>query len=265
MKFYRHFRVRELGFPAALYKEIVAMKPECRGKEDFVIESQPGDEVTGGFIESLVDFCRRHSLTQTGTGEIGTYGYDVVRHYDSCDLEVAPLLMLLTQKRMFREILSRDYSGRLMLPARQSGTAIKIASGMFNNLYVVSDSARKVLEAVQLAGIFFRETALSGTSARATAEALWEMDSNIKLPKMMNSVLNEHSVVPCYAIDELPYRYGEPHYRQSDILPLGQVDIARTFEPLGSEPGLIVSQSFYQHCLRSKIPLEVRPVRIDPD
>lgn len=134
---------------------------------------------------------------------------------------------------------------------------------MFNHLYVVSDSARKVLETGQLAGLFFREAVQKGTSVRATTEALWEMDSNIKLPKMTNPVLNEHSVVPSYAIDERPYHYGETHYCQGDLLPLGNFDIARTFEPLGSEPGLIISHRFYQHCPTNKLPLEARPVRVD--
>ncbi len=265
MKFYRHFRVRELGFPPDIYREICAMKPEYRGKEDFVVESQPGDENTANFIMLLVDLCSKRSLKQTGTGEIGTYGYAVVRHYEPDDLNAAEFLILQTQKRMFRERLQRDDSGYLLLPARESGTSIKIASGMFNNCYVVSDSARKVLEAGQLTGLFFRETVLKGTSIRATTEPLWEIDSNIKLPNMVNSFLNPHSVVPCYYIDERPYRYGEPHYRKRDLLPLGDFDIARTFEPLTSDPAMIVSQRFYQHCLKNKIPLEARPVHIDPD
>ena len=262
MKYYRHFYVRELGFPPNLYEEICAMKPENRKKEDFMVESQPGDEVNARLIESLVDFCSKHSLKQTGNGEIGTYGYDVVRHYESDDLKNAPFLMLETQKRMFRDRLKRDESGRLMLPARQSGVSIKIASGMFNRLYVVSDSARKILVAGQLNGLFFRETVLKGNSIRATDEALWEIDSSIKLPKMVNSFLNPYSVVPCYCIDERPYRYGEPHYQRRDLAPLGEFDIARTFEPLGSEPGMVVSQRFYQHCIKNKIPVQARPVRV---
>ncbi len=61
--------------------------------------------------------------------------------------------------------------------------------------------------------------------------------------------------------------YGEPHYRQSELQPLGIFDIAFTREPPGGnrDPSLIISQRFYQHCLKNKIPLEVRPVRIDPD
>jgi hypothetical protein len=266
MKFYHSFRVREQGFQPELYEQICAMRPENRGKDDFVVESQPGDEATAALIKRLVEFCEQHSVLPAQTaGQFKAYIYQIVRHYDPEDIKSAPLLMLQTQKRMFRERLNRDGSGRLMLPARESGTSIKIASGIFNHLYVVSDSVREVLEAGELAGLLFRETVLKGSSARATTEGLWEIDSDIKLPKMKNSVLNEHSVVPCYAIDERPYRNGEPHYRQHELLPLGRFDMARTFEPLGSEPGLIVSQSFYQHCLKHKIPLEVRPVRIDPD
>lgn len=265
MKYYRHFRVRELGFSSKLYQEICAIKPESRGKEDFVVESQPGDEINAALIQRLVSLCEQNALPRTGTGEIGTYGYSVRRYYEADDLKAAALLLLETQKRMFRERLTRDDSGRLNLPARQCGTSIKIASGMFNNLYVASESTREVLERGQMAGLFFRETVLKGTSGRATTEPLWEIDTDIKLPKMVNSFLNPHSAVPCYMIDERPYRDSEPHYRQRDLLPLGTFDIARTFEPLGSEPGLIVSQRFYQHCLLNNIPLEVRPARIDPD
>jgi len=265
MKYYRSVWIEEQGFPSELYQTIVQLKPDCRGKDRFHLECQPDDDVMAALAEDIVALCESHGLKRTPQGTAGTYGYDVARRYDANDLKAAPYLMLETQKRMFRERLMRDDSGRLMLPASQSGTSIKIASGMCNHSYVVSDSARRVLEAGQLAGLFFRDTVQKGTSVRATAEALWEIDSNVRLPKMINSLLNEHSVVPCYVIVERPYRDGEPHYRQSDLLPLGQFAIARTFEPLGSEPGLIVSQSFYQHCLRSKIPLEARPVRIDPD
>jgi len=60
--------------------------------------------------------------------------------------------------------------------------------------------------------------------------------------------------------------YVEPHYRQSELGTLGLFDIAQTFER--SRTGsrlLIVSQRFYQHCLKHKIPLKVLPVRIDSD
>jgi hypothetical protein len=263
MKYYRHFRVRELGFPPKLYQEICSLRPDARGKEDFVVECQPGDVTNEALIQRLISLCEQNSTPRTGTGEIGTYGYQITRHYEPEDLEAVPLLMLQTQKRMFRGRLTRDESGRLKLPARECGTSIEIASGMFDNLYLASDSTRRVLERGPATGLYFRETVLVDASARATTEPFWEIDSDTKLPQMVNSYLNPHSAVPCYMIDERPYRDGEPHYRQNDLVLLGAFDIARTFEPLGSEPGLILSQRFYQHCLSNKIPLEVRPARVD--
>ena len=265
MKYYRHFRVRELGFPAELYEEICAKRPECRKKEDFVVEAQPGDDETSAFIEHLVEFCQQRSLTNSGTGDTGTYGYQVVRHYEPDDLQAADYLMLGTQKRMFRERLGHNASGRLMLPASQSGVTIGFASGMFNKLYVVSDSVRKILEAGNLVGLIFRETMLKGTSARATTEPLWEIDSEIKLPQMTNSYRNPSSSVPCHGIDELPYRNGEPHYRRRDLADLAKFDVARTFERLGSDPALIISKRFYHYCIANKIPVVAQPVRITPN
>ena len=265
MKFYRSFRIREQGFPSELYSEICAKKPESRGKGDFDVESQPGDVANSALIERLVDFCEQHSVPQAKiSGEFKAYNYAVVRHYEADDLKTTPFLILETQKRMFRDGLERDAQGRLMLPAKNATATIKIASCMFKALYVASDAAKTILEAGQLTGLIFRETVLKGTSASATNEPFWEIDSNLKMPVMVNAVLNPHPKMPCYMIDERPYRYGEPHYRQQDLGPLGNFDIARTFEQLGASHGLIVSQHFYQYCLKNKIELVARPVRIDP-
>ena len=85
------------------------------------------------------------------------------------------------------------------------------------------------------------------------------------MPKMVNARLNPHSKKPCYFLVEPPYRNAEPHYCQQDMLPLGNFAIARTLEQLGPSHGLIISQHFYQHCLKNKIELLARPVRIDQD
>jgi hypothetical protein len=266
MKYYHRFRVREAGFSPDLYQQICARKPECRSNEDFIIESQPGDEINSVVIQELVNFCEQNAVPPAKMyGEFKAYDYDIVRHYEADDLKVAPLLILETQKRMFRDRLKRDESGRLLLPAAQSGVSIKLASGMFNHVFVVSEATKNNLEAGGFTDLLFRETVQKGTSIRATTEPLWELETTVKLPKMVNSFLNPHSPVPCHGIDERPYRYGEPHYRQCDLSPLGEFNVARTFETLGSDSGLIVSQRFYQHCLKNKIQLEVRPVRVDLD
>ncbi|HEV2394402.1 MAG TPA: hypothetical protein VG146_18790 [Verrucomicrobiae bacterium] len=56
------------------------------------------------------------------------------------------------------------------------------------------------------------------------------------------------------------------HYRQSDLVQMGPFDIARTLEHyMETHPALVISQRFYQHCLKNKIALNVDPVRIDPE
>lgn len=54
-------------------------------------------------------------------------------------------------------------------------------------------------------------------------------------------------------------------YRKSDIAVLGSFDIARTLEKHRTPHPLVISQRFYQYCLKQKILLEVEPVRIYPE
>ena len=264
MKFYQRVWIDERNIPPELYRSIVQLKPECQHNDHFVLECQPGDVASAALAERIVTFCKEHRLHR-GTGEVGTYMYEVVRHYEPDDLKVAQFLILQSQKRMFRDRLERDDHGRLILSAKHATPSIQIASSMLEALYVASGAARKILEAGQLTGLIFRETFLKGTSAKASDEPFWEIDSNLKMPKMVNALLNPHSKTPVYAIDERPYRAGEPHYWQQAIQALGNFDIARTLEQLGTGYGLIISQRFYQHCLKNKIELVARPVRIDQD
>jgi len=76
---------------------------------------------------------------------------------------------------------------------------------------------------------------------------------------------NAYSGGKCYFVSSPPYRNPEPRYREKETSEIGIFDVARTFDQLYGEPEIVVSQRFYQHCLKHKIPLEVRPVRIDPD
>ena len=264
MKLYRSISIEERGFPSEIYQAIVRLSPGDQQTDHFCLECQPGDESTAAQAESILALCERHGLRPARTaGEIGTYTYAVVRHYEPADLKTAPFLILGAQRKMFRGAGERDALGRLLLPATQAKLSIKIASVFLKDWYVVSDMVKKILESGGLIGLHFRETVLKGKSVYAADQPLWELDSNLTLPKMVNSLLNEHSVVPCYAIDERPYRYGEPHYRQHELRAIGDFDIARTFEPLGYAQGMVVSHRLYQHCLKNKIPIEGRPVRID--
>lgn len=265
MKFYRSIWIEEKGFPPDLYSAIAQIKPECRRADHFHMECQPGDNDAAAVAEFIVARCQERQLKRTARGEDGTYGYDVVRHYEANDLKAAPLLLLETQKRVFRDTKERDSSGRLLLPAPQARPTIKIASIFFTDWFVVSDEVRRVLEVGTFAGLVFVETVMKGKSVHAAETPFWELESNVTLPKMVNALRNEYSTIPSYMIVDPPYRYGEPHYRQSELAKLGEFDVARTLEPFGRGPLMLVTQRFFQHCLKHKVLLDVRPVRIDPD
>ncbi len=263
MKFFRSVTVTPEHCPQELYNRILQLKPEAQRGSIFHLEARPGDEASARLVERVAALCREQGLDKVR----GAYSHLVLPHYEASDLEASPLLWLLTQKRMFKGINSnrRDECGRIVLPAAEAKQTIRIASIFPEPWLVVSTETRRLLENGGLDGIKFDEVALKGHSIHSSPEPFWELRSTVVLPRMVNSVIDT-------TVDWHPERYlvqdpyGEPHYRRSELEPLGAFDIAHTFERLSSgSPGLIVSQRFYRHCLTNQIPLEVRPARIDPD
>lgn len=271
MKFFRSVSVNSNVCPPGVYEEILRLWPEGVRHVTFHLEAKPGDDVNAELVERIVAFCKNHGLDRLR----GAYSYLVMPHYEPRDLAAAPLLWLLTQRRMFKGINSsqRDEHGRIVLPATQAKPTVKVASIFPTPWVVVSNAVRRTLESGGLAGMKFEEVAIKGHSMRASADPFWELRSTLTLPKMANSVVD-----PNIAFDPPRHvivgadTYGEPHYVESALRGVGPFDIAHTFErleagePFGAgQPALIISQRFYQHCLKHKIPLEARPARIDRD
>ncbi len=142
------------------------------------------------------------------------------------------------------------------------------------NWIVIPDNTQKILDAGNFKGLEYGEVALRGTSAKASTEPFWELKSSLTLPKMANTarfvtvghVPFDGDYTKIVWIDDTPYRAGEIHYRENDLKAQGEFDVARTLEKyMEPHPALVVSQRFYQHCLKNKIPLAVEPVRIDTE
>ena len=60
----------------------------------------------------------------------------------------------------------------------------------------------------------------------------------------------------------------EYHYRQSDLTPVDNVDLALTYELIGtgeSSHELLVSSSFYRFCRSEGLELYWFPVAVEPD
>ena len=226
----------------------------------FFVEAKPGDEESARLIEQIVVLCEKRGLQSTHDDVVGSYVHLVVPVYDASDLQIAPLLWLETQQKMFHDV-KRDEQGRLCLPASEANTTVKVGSVYPKPWIVVSDAVRHTLLAGGLAGLTFGEVCLRGMSIHASPRPFWEMKSSVVLPKMVNSVPRKSEFGPSYKVED---KYGEPHYAQEDLDRIGAFDVARTFEAMQTgEPWLIVSQRFYHYCLENKISLELRPARID--
>jgi hypothetical protein len=262
MKFYRRILLRKDVCPPDFYAEILRLYPAgAPGGLLWLMEAKAGDEETAELVERIAALCKARGLDNIP----GAYSHSVLPHWEASDFHSAPLLWLMTQERMFKGIDSdkRDERGRVVLPAPKARATVRIASIWPKPWLVVSAETRRVLEGGGLVGLEFVGVAIKGRSVHTSPEPFWELRSTVTLPKMVNSV-------PDTTVDWDPVRYvlrdqyGEPHYRQSELQPLGAFDIGRTFELLsGGDPHFIISQRFYQHCLKNRIPLEVRPARID--
>ena len=262
MKLYSRIWINQQKFPPDLFAEISRLKPECKGPDFFHLEAKPGDDEDAKLVEQIVAMCKERGLDRVR----GAYSHHVSPVYEPSDLEAAPLLRLSTQRKLFKGINSnqRDERKRIVLPATEAKPTIKIASIFPEPWIVVSSATRRILESGGLIGMKFDEVAIKGHSIHVAPEPFWELRSDVILPKMLNSVINPPE--PGWSTYTINDPLAEPHYRQSEIQALGAFDIAQTWERSGrsESPDLIVSQRFYQYCLKHTIPLQVRPARIDP-
>jgi hypothetical protein len=271
MKLYRSFRIRQKGFPKVFYRLICLTAPQSARADEFEIEARTGETLNQWKIAMLVTLCRAFGLARTPRGEPGTYGLDASRNYEESDLVTCELLLIGGQPK-YQIKAERDKEGRLLLTA-EFARGLRLGSAW--NFTVVSKEVRQLLEVADLQGLTFRE----GVTQNPTAEprSFWEIQSSIVLPKMANTdrlmycgwretppqpFTGDYSRM--VFIDDPPYRSGEIHYWQSDLAPLGKLDVATTFELYRQPyPALVISQRFYQTCLKNGIALNVEPVRVD--
>ena len=276
MKSYRLVKIPREKCPEHIFAKVLEMAPDSLSPLGGIkVEADVGEDAKAELVEKIVSYCRDSGLTWSsarGGGRPGTYGYEMVRCYESADLIGARFLILERQKQIQLEE-ERDEQGRLLMAASKARAGRKVGR-IYPNWIIVSDSTRRILETGNFKGLEFGEVALKGTSVNAAKDPFWELKSSVTLPKMANtdrfvmvdSVPFNGDYSKTVWISDPPYRTGEIHYREADLKALGDFDIAYTFEHyMEHHRVLVISQRFYQHCLKHKIPLEVEPVRIDPD
>lgn len=284
MKYFHELQIDEPTLPGSEFEELCRLKPECRKPNGFRYEI-PTDNAEGDeFLRYALGLLKHHGIPHRDQSDGTHYGYSILRWYDEADVVAAEFLLLDWQRKLQKGVKpERDEHGRLIVLARNVTSSLKFASTYPDNSIFVSDKVRRILEGGGLVGLQFGETTIQGGSGSVSGEPAWELQSAITLPKIANTHQLVHRgkteaepFTGDYSrqvlINDPPFVGGEPHYRRSDLAAVGSFDIANMREKFINEHALIISQRFYQHCIRNKISLAldklslgVRPVRIDPD
>lgn len=279
MKNYQWIRVRRDSVPDSIFNAVCHVWPEGkksdRWGDEFNFECWLEDKERAVLGDRILSICQEAGLSRSMQGGPGTYGLDVDRIYEQSDYDSAEFLLLRRQREIQLDH-ERDDNGRLLLVASKAKTSIKLGR-IFPNWIIVSDRVKRSLETEKFKGLEFGEVVLKGKSIHAAREPFWELKSSVVLPRIANRHQFVHPGMSTpepftgdyskmIMLHDPPFRTGEVHYQKSDIDLLLPFDIARTFENfMEPHPALIISQRFYQFCLKNKIPVNVQPVRIDPN
>ena len=291
MKYFHQISLRAQELPASEFESLCQMAPDARVHYGLNYTVQKNDSEGDEFIRHALTLFKGHGLSRYTVAVPKHYGYTIMRQYEESDVVQSEILILLDAQtklssckgwKMHREPI-RDEQGRLLILASDAKPSLKFGSAHYpQSLFVVSDEVRQLLECGGLTGLHFGEVALKGKSAQVSPRPFWELCSTITLPKIANTDKLVHLGTEAepfggdysrrVGLHDPPFSVGELHYRRSDLAAMGQFDIANMFEIYGFSRPLIVSQRFYQYCLKYKIMRAfssrhwcVLPVRIDPD
>ena len=277
MRYLHTLAVDEPTLPKDIFEELCRLKPDARKPTGFRLEVISANPDGDDFIQYALALLKKYGATRRYHSSATHYGYRISRFYEKTDLSSAAFLILDSQKQI--QSLTepeRDEYGQLMLVASNVKPVLKIGS-IFPNWIIVSDKVRGQLEIGSFVGLRFCKVAIKANAGNPSHDPFWELQSSITLPKMVNTHQFVHRGLTeaepfagdysrSILINDTPFTSGEVHYRNSDLAAISPFDIATTFENyLERHPALVVSQRFYQHCLKNKIPLEVRPARVDPN
>jgi len=279
MKIWKCLTLRKEGLPQDVLNEVVQCYPpfsEGKGfRHSSRLECQPGDIQAADDVGRLLRILEKHGLPRSQGWAPGSYNYEAERVYEAQDLLEAELLLVDIHSNEIQIEHARDAADRLILLAGKLKRNF-VAGRIYPNHLIVSDGAMKLIASAGIVGSDFKELAAPKSTAAALSQGAWEVTSSKVLPRIANVdqflTVDKSGLLPFrgdyskpIGILEPPYRSGgEVHYRRSDIESCEKFDIATTYENyLFDHQALVISQRFYQFCLKNKIPLDVKPIRID--
>ncbi len=211
------------------------------------------------------------------------YVYQLSRVYDTADLKAAELLELHPPSEAgVHYEWRRSFDTQLAVGKPSRHAIITVAR---HGCYAVKDDAKKRLDTENLRGVVFKPAITrysidddedDDDDLPDNDDVWWELTSDIVLPPLAPSMTLLHEDNTPFKGDfrkgckrrEGYYNHAELHYRRADIDAVGPFDLALTHEMFGGLPNqfdrlVVVSQRFYQACVKHRVKTGFIPVRID--
>ncbi len=234
-------------------------------------------------IERILTDASYKRWEHRGPREPDEYDYSLSRVYDAADLRAAELLELHPPSEAGVHHEWRRSIDLQLAVGKPSRHAIITVSR--HGCYAVKDDAKKRLESENLRGVVFKPAITrysidddedDDDDLPDNSDVWWELTSDIVLPPLAPSMTLLHEDNTPFQGDfrkgckrqEGYYNHAELHYRCADIVGVGPFDLALTYEMFGGLPNqfdrlVVVSQRFYQACVKHRIKTGFIPVRID--
>jgi hypothetical protein len=249
------------------FNKLVALLPEARSGYNFRASLPPNDLRIQQILDHL-RACGMEPQIHPGTNlRPKQFRMNYRRIYDNTDIESAELLEPIPQIVIWKTV-NRRPDGVLAIRASELRTRFAIASAAPDGM-MVADETRAAMVADGLVGPSFKPLAVEGSKAEKYQGRIWELASDRLMPPLSPTCRFVNSKgIPCSGPkegglrDEAPYTPPEFHYLRTAITRLSDFDLARTEE---IKTCFIASKRFYQFCVKHRIPMKWRPVRVDDE
>ncbi len=146
-------------------------------------------------IQEIRSFLEKEGLDRYHTSTVGYYGYQVLRRYEEADYQAADYLRMSPNQSIDIGRNPRKAKGKAIVDYSEleKGLWYEFKAGFTETAYFVLDSIKKTLETGSFVGMDFRGTEWSDPIRDFKRERIWELYSQIVLPKLANVKLLVHA------------------------------------------------------------------------
>ena len=263
-----------------LFNRLGEIYPEAKGKHTFPNIGLDGDDPRSQRVLDSLFECGFSPSRDLGVRGDNEFTMNLVRDYDSHDLEQASYLVLKPLHFLGSDI-TRGVSGVAQVP--QTSKAMDTPIGYISNGgALVSQKIGDLLIKEDMRHLVLRETIALDSDLTTTEKnkVCWELISDLILPPLSSTMYKvdksgnvisgadgeEYLLREGLSIPDVLYRPAELHYTSEAFSSLPVFDLALTCERAGGESqwrSLIASQKLYRLCTKNRLQINWQPVRVE--